>query len=348
MTQQLKIRKPDDWHLHLRDGAMLAGVLPYTSHHFGRAIIMPNLVPPVKTVEDARQYRERIMSAIPESDCFTPLMTCYLSDDTSPQDLIAGFKQGLFKAAKLYPAHATTNSAHGVTSIDAIMPVLDAMQKEGMPLLIHGEVTDASVDVFDREARFIETTLASLVKRLPQLKIVLEHATTAEAAEFVIASGENIAATVTPQHVLCDRNALFKGGIRPHYYCLPILKRESYRSMLAKTVISGHPRFFLGTDSAPHECARKENACGCAGVFNASVAIQAYAMLFDQYNALQHLEAFCSLNGPAFYGLPVNEEFITLERRPYEVPMSIPVEGEGKLVPFMAGEVLPWSIVDEY
>lgn len=346
MTQQLKIRKPDDWHLHLRDGAMLKGVLPQSSRHFSRAIIMPNLVPPVKTTKEAEAYRQRIVAAIPVGDNFTPLMTCYLSDDTSVTDLISGFNQGLFRAAKLYPAHATTNSAHGVTSIDAIMPVLEAMQQAGMPLLIHGEVTSSEVDVFDREARFIETVLTPLVKRLPQLRIVLEHATTAEAAEFVIAGSDNIAATVTPQHLLCDRNALFKGGIRPHYYCLPILKREKHRAKLAETVTSGHPRFFLGTDSAPHECARKESSCGCAGVFNASVAIQAYATLFDQHNALQHLEAFCSLNGPKFYRLPVNEEFITLERRPYAVPLEIPIEGEGKLVPFMAGETLPWSIVD--
>jgi dihydroorotase len=346
MTQQIKIRKPDDWHLHLRDGAMLKGVLPLTSKHYRRAIIMPNLVPPVKTTEDAQSYRQRIMDAIPAGDNFTPLMTCYLSDDTSPQDLVTGFKQGLFKAAKLYPAHATTNSAHGVTSIEAILPVLDAMQKEGMPLLIHGEVTAADVDVFDREARFIETILRPLVAKMPGLKIVLEHVTTSEAAEFVVNGSDNIAATVTPQHLLCDRNALFKGGIRPHYYCLPILKREKHREALAKIVTSGHKRFFLGTDSAPHECARKESACGCAGVFNASVAIQAYTTLFDQHNALAHLEAFCSLNGPHFYGLPVNEEFMTLERRPYLIPDSIPIEGEGKLVPFMAGETLPWTIVE--
>ena len=346
MTQTITIRKPDDWHLHLRDGAMLKGVLPFTSRHFSRAIIMPNLVPPVRTTLDAEGYRQRILAAIPKGDHFTPLMTCYLSDDTSADDLITGFKESVFRAAKLYPAHATTNSAHGVTSIDAIMPILEAMQEAGMPLLIHGEVTSADVDIFDREARFIETILVPLVNRLPELKIVLEHATTAEAAEFVVASGENIAATVTPQHLLCDRNALFKGGIRPHYYCLPILKREKHREMLAKTVASGHSRFFLGTDSAPHECARKESSCGCAGVFNASVAIQAYATLFDEHNALPNLEAFCSLNGPRFYGLPINEETITLERRPYVIPNELPIEGEGKLVPFMAGETLPWSIVE--
>lgn len=346
MTQTITIRKPDDWHLHVRDGAMLKGVLPFTSRHFSRAIIMPNLVPPVRTTLDAEGYRQRILAAIPQGDNFTPLMTCYLSDDTSVSDLITGFKESVFTAAKLYPAHATTNSAHGVTSIDGIMPVLEAMQEAGMPLLIHGEVTSADVDIFDREARFIETILVPLVNRLPELKIVLEHATTAEAAEFVVASGENIAATVTPQHLLCDRNELFKGGIRPHYYCLPILKREKHREMLAKTVTSGHSRFFLGTDSAPHECARKESSCGCAGVFNASVAIQAYATLFDEYNALPNLEAFCSLNGPKFYGLPVNEDTITLERRPYVIPAELPIAGEGKLVPFMAGETLPWSIVE--
>lgn len=346
MIQTITLRKPDDWHLHLRDGAMLKAVLPFSSKHYARAIIMPNLVPPIKTSQQAIAYRQRILAVLPSADNFTPLMTAYLSDDTSAEELINGFKQGVLYAAKLYPAHATTNSAHGVTSIETVMPVLQAMEKAGMPLLIHGEMTDANIDIFDREARFIESTLVPLVAKMPGLKIVLEHITTAEAAEFVLNASNNVAATITPQHLMFDRNAIFKGGIRPHYYCLPILKRNKHLLALVKAATSASTRFFLGTDSAPHECARKESSCGCAGIFNASVAIQAYTTVFDQANALQQLEAFCSLNGPKFYGLPVNEERITLERRTYQIPTELPISGEGKLIPFMAGETLPWSIVE--
>lgn len=344
MTTKLTIRQPDDWHLHLRDGDMTRTVLPYTSQFFGRAIIMPNLVPPLKTTKDIKAYRERILSALPAGSQFEPLMTAYLSDDTDANDIKEGFQHGVLKAVKLYPAHATTNSAHGVSSIDTVMPVLEMMQKEGIPLLIHGEVTDATVDMFDREARFIETTLLPLLKRLPELKIVLEHATTKEAAELILHGSDNLAATVTPQHLYLNRNALFQGGLRPHNYCLPILKREIHRQALANAVTSGCSRFFLGTDSAPHEKNNKESACGCAGAFNVQSALSVYAQVFEQANALDKLEAFTSLNGPAFYKLPVNERTITLVKKPFKVPESIDVISGGKLIPFLAGETLNWSI----
>lgn len=342
--QKITIKKPDDWHLHLRDGDMLKGVLPYSSQDYSRAIIMPNLVPPLKKLADIVAYKERILNGLPAEHRFRPLMTVYLSDETSAEDLFYGYKNGIFHAVKLYPAHATTNSAHGVASIDSVLPVLDKMQKYGIPLLIHGEVTDHNIDIFDREARFIDEVLQPLVRKLPALKIVLEHITTAEAASFVMASPSNIAATVTPQHLFLNRNALFEGGLRPHNYCLPVLKKEYHRKKLVKAVTSGCERFFLGTDSAPHEKNKKESACGCAGAFNSLVALPLYAQVFEQANALHKLGAFTSLNGPKFYRLPVNTDSITLVKRKNKVPESIAISGVGEVIPLLAGEELDWSV----
>lgn len=336
MTDRITLPRPDDWHVHLRDGAMLGHVAPFTARQFARAIVMPNLKEPVTTTALAAAYRARIVAAAPG---FTPLMTAYLTDTTDAADLIAGAADGVFTAAKLYPANATTNSAAGVTDIARIMPVLAAMADAGLPLLIHGEVTDPHVDVFDREAVFIDRILAPLVARLPELRIVFEHITTREAADFVRDAGPNVAATITPHHLHHSRNAMFAGGIRPHLYCLPILKRESHRVALRAAATSGDPKFFLGTDSAPHAVDAKEAACGCAGVFNAPFAIESYAAVFDHENALDRLEGFASRHGPAFYRLPVNRERITLERAPIVVPERI-----GDLVPFHAGETLGWRI----
>ncbi|WP_392551859.1 dihydroorotase [Orbus wheelerorum] len=343
-VQKIIIKKPDDWHLHLRDEEMLKGVLPYSSKDYARAIIMPNLMPPLKKLADIIEYKKRLLSAIPSNDNFTPLMTIYLSDDTDVNDIIHGYQNGVLKAVKLYPAHATTNSAHGVSSINNVLPVLEAMQKQGIPLLIHGEVTDKAVDVFDREAKFIDNTLIPLMKKLPELKIVLEHATTKEAAEFVMEGPANLAATVTPQHILLNRNALFQGGLKPHNYCLPILKRDVHRVKLMQAVTSGCDRFFLGTDSAPHEKNRKEAACGCAGTFNAPVALSVYAHVFEQANALDKLEAFTSINGAKFYQLPINQDTVTLVKKKYKVEEVIYIPGVGDIVPFLAGEELNWSV----
>lgn len=342
---KLIIRRPDDWHLHVRDNEILKAVLPYSSREYARAIIMPNLTPPLKKTNEIIAYRDRILAALPKEHKFTPLMTMYLSDDTEVNDLLMGFNQGIIEAVKLYPANATTNSAHGVSSIDKISAVLDAMQQADIPLLIHGEVTDPHVDIFDREAKFIENTLAPLASRYPNLRIVAEHITTKEAAEFVIESNENIAATITPQHILLNRNALFKGGIRPHNYCLPILKREKHREALVKAITSSNcQRLFLGTDSAPHEKGSKESACGCAGTFNAPVALAVYASVFERENALDKLEAFTSINGAKFYRKPVNEDFITLEKKPQIIPEIITVPGIGNIVPFLAGEEIEWTV----
>jgi dihydroorotase len=335
-SQTLTIRKPDDWHVHLRDGEMLRTVAPYTARQFARAIVMPNLVPPITTVEAARNYRERVIAAAGAG--FTPLMTCYLTDAICPDEVARGFDEGVWIAAKLYPAGATTNSASGVTNIRNIYPVLERMQRIGMVLCVHGEVTDPDVDVFDREKVFIERVLAPLVQDFPQLKIVLEHITTKEAADFV--RDGKIGATVTPQHLVINRNALFVGGLRPHAYCLPVAKREEHRLAIRKAATSGWPNVFLGTDSAPHARHAKENACGCAGVFNAPFALETYATVFDTEGALDNFEAFASINGPRFYGLAVNEETVTLERKETAVPEEI----EG-LVPFHAGETLPWRFV---
>ena len=345
MTERLTIRRPDDWHVHLRDGAMLAHVARHTARQMARAIVMPNLTPPVTDAAAASAYRDRILTALPPGSDFTPLMTCYLTDDTDPAALVAGHRDGVFAAAKLYPANATTNSAHGVTDILRLAPVFAAMEQSGMPLLIHGEVTDRDVDIFDREAVFIERTLVKLVRDFPALRIVLEHITTAEAAAFVAGADARIAATITPQHLHINRNAIFDGGIRPHAYCLPVAKREAHRLAVRRAAVSGSPRFFLGTDSAPHAVGRKETSCGCAGIFNAPHAIESYAQVFDEENALDKLEGFAALHGPAFYGLPANNGTITLERADTAVPEQIG-EGELAVVPFHAGEVLRWRLVD--
>ncbi len=338
----LTIRRPDDWHVHLRDGDILAGVAPFTARQFARAIVMPNLSPPVTSIDAARAYRERIVSATGSG--FTPLMTAYLTDATDPAELLRGHTEGVFTAAKLYPAHATTGSAHGVTDVAALAPVLAAMERAGMPLLVHGEVTDHAVDVFDREAEFIERTLARLVRDFPALKVVFEHITTADAVAFVDAAGPNVAATITPQHLHLNRNAMLVGGIRPHTYCLPVLKRETHRLALRKAATSGSAKYFLGTDSAPHEVSTKESSCGCAGIFNAPFALESYAAVFEEEGALDKLEAFASENGPRFYGLPLNEGTVTLERSAITVPGSIDANGT-TIVPFHAGETLNWRLV---
>ncbi len=345
MTDRITLRRPDDWHVHLRDGDMLAAVVPYTARQFRRAIVMPNLKPPVTTVEQAIAYKARIMAALPADSDFEPLITCYLTDDADPDEIERGFATGAFTAVKLYPANATTNSAHGVTDIANVTRVLERMQKIDMPFLIHGEVTDHDVDVFDREAVFIDRTMTGLVRDFPELRIVFEHITTQEAAAFVADAGPNVAATITPQHLHISRNAMLVGGIRPHLYCLPIVKREVHRLALRKAATSGSPKFFLGTDTAPHAIETKETSCGCAGIFNAPFAIESYAQVFDEEGALDRLEAFASLNGPAFYRLPVNDGTITLERAPVRVPESIAAAGSA-LVPFHAGEDLPWRLVD--
>jgi dihydroorotase len=344
MTNRLTIRRPDDWHVHLRDGAVMAGVLPYTAAQFGRAIVMPNLSPPVTTVEAARAYRDRIVAALPAGSDFTPLMTAYLTDGTDPDEIARGHAEDVFTAAKLYPAHATTGSAHGVTDVANIRKVLERMEAIGLPLLVHGEVTDSHVDIFDREAVFIERVLAPLVRDLPGLKVVFEHITTAEAAAFVAEAGANVAATITPQHLHINRNAMFAGGIRPHMYCLPVAKREKHRIALRKAATSGSAKFFLGTDSAPHAVGAKEAACGCAGIFNAPYALESYVTVFEQEGALDKFEGFASLHGPAFYGLAVNEDTVTLEKAATRVPAQIDAGGTA-IVPFHAGEELGWRLL---
>jgi dihydroorotase len=341
---RLVIRRPDDWHVHLRDGAMLEAVAGHTARQFARAIVMPNLVPPVTTAVAAEAYRGRILAALPTGTDFQPLTTCYLTDDADPGEIARGFESGAFAACKLYPANATTNSESGVTAIRNIHVALEAMQRIGMPLLIHGEATDPDVDIFDRERVFIERTFAGLVRDFPGLKMVLEHVTTAEGVDFVAGAGPNVAATVTPHHLAINRNALFDGGLRPHAYCLPVAKRENHRQAVRRAATSGSPKFFLGTDSAPHPVERKESACGCAGIFNAAFALEAYATVFEEEGALDRLEAFASETGPRFYGLPLNEGRVTLERQPVVVPQSLPAAGS-RIVPFRAGETLPWRLV---
>ena len=340
MTDRLTIRRPDDWHVHLRDGAMLDHVAPHTARQFARAIIMPNLSPPVTTAKEGAAYRDRIRAAVPNELDFTPLIVAYLTDTSDADEMARGHSEGVFTAAKLYPAHATTGSAHGVTDVANIMPVLERMAEIGMPLLIHGEVTDHDVDIFDREAVFIERTLAPLVKALPQLKIVFEHITTSEAVEFVKSAPANVAATITPQHLHINRNAMLVGGIRPHAYCLPVAKREQHRLAVRAAAVSGSPKFFLGTDSAPHAVHTKEAACGCAGIFNAPYALESYVTAFDEDGALDKFEGFASEHGPKFYGLPLNGGTITLERGATLVPDRI-----GEVVPFHAGETLGWRLV---
>jgi dihydroorotase len=341
-NSRLIIRRPDDWHIHVRDGDMMAAVVPYTARIFSRAIIMPNLSPPITTVDAAMDYRARI-EAVAGPD-FQPLITAYLTDDTDPNEIGLGHNKGVFTAAKLYPANATTGSAHGVTDIERIYPALEKMQEIGMPLLIHGEVTDTHVDIFDREAAFIDRTLIGLVRDFPALKIVFEHITTQDAVDFVDEQGPNMAATITPQHLHINRNAMFAGGIRPHMYCLPVAKREVHRLALRRAATSGSPKYFLGTDSAPHEVDRKESACGCAGIFNAAHALESYATVFDQENALDKLEGFASVHGPKFYGLPLNEGTVTLIRSENPVPEKL-VHGDVDIVPFHAGETLGWKVI---
>jgi dihydroorotase len=321
---------------------MLAAVAGYTARQFARAIVMPNLTPPVTSVAAAAAYRDRIRTATGGAD-FTPLMTCYLTDDADSDELTRGFAEGVFTAAKLYPAHATTNSAHGVTDIANIHPALEAMQRIGMPLLVHGEVTDPDVDIFDREAVFIDRVMIPLVARFPELRIVFEHITTAEAADFVAASGPNMGATITPQHLHINRNAILAGGIRPHMYCLPVAKREHHRLALRRAATSGSPKYFLGTDSAPHAISAKETGCGCAGIFNAPYALESYAAVFEEEGALDKLEAFASENGPRFYGLPLNDGTVTLERSVADVPDRLDL-GFTDIVPFHAGEQLRWRV----
>jgi dihydroorotase len=340
----ISLIRPDDWHLHLRDGATMASVLPHTARQFARAIVMPNLKPPVTTAADAAAYRERILAALPQGMRFEPLMTLYLTDNTPPDEIRRAQDTGFIHAVKLYPAGATTNSAAGVTDLKKCYKTLEVMQEVDMPLLVHGEVTDQEIDLFDREAVFIERVMRPLRRDFPELKIVFEHITTKDAAEYVAEAEGPIAATITAHHLLYNRNEIFKGGINPHYYCLPVLKREVHRLALVTAATSGDERFFLGTDSAPHAVHAKESSCGCAGCYTALHAMELYATAFEQAGALDKLEAFASLNGPNFYGLPVNEGTITLQRETWTIPPTVAL-GEHQLVPLDAGGQIGWKMV---
>jgi dihydroorotase len=340
---QLTLKRPDDWHLHLRDGAAMASVLADTARCFGRAIVMPNLKPAVRTTQQALHYRERILAALPEGAAFEPLMTLYLTDNTPPEEIARAKLSGRVFGVKLYPAGATTNSAEGVTRLSRCFHTLEKMAQMGLPLLVHGESTDPQVDVFDREKAFLEEILSPLLERFPDLKVVLEHITTREAAQFVEVTGPNVAATITAHHLLMNRNALFMGGIRPHHYCLPVLKREEHREALVEAAISGSPKFFLGTDSAPHSRQAKEADCGCAGVYTAHAAIELYAIAFEEAGALDKLEGFAAEFGARFYGLPPASDTITLRREDWKVPHTLPFGAE-QLVPLRAGETLPWKL----
>lgn len=341
---RLTLIRPDDWHLHLRDGAAMQAVLADTARCFGRAIVMPNLKPPVRTTQEALAYRSRILTALPAGSRFTPLMTLYLTDDTSADEIARAKRSGAIHGVKFYPAGATTHSDAGVTRISRCYGALERMAEIGLPLLVHGEVTDPEVDIFDREHVFIEEILSPLLARLPTLKIVLEHITTSQAVQFVEVTGANVAATVTAHHLLLNRNALFQGGVRPHHYCLPVLKRESHREALVEAAVSGNPKFFLGTDSAPHARHTKEAACGCAGIYTAHAAIELYAIAFEEAGALERLEGFASRFGPQFYGLPVNDDAITLVRRDWTVPAALPFGDGETLIPLRAGESVPWQL----
>jgi len=343
-VNELIIHRPDDWHLHLRDDAMLRAVLPFTAAECGRAIVMPNLVPPVTNVAEAHAYRERILEALPAGASFTPLMTLYLTDRTTAEDIHAAAADPHVYAVKLYPAGATTNSDRGVRDPLVIDAVYEALEETGLPLLVHGEVVDSEIDIFDREAVFIDRVLAPILQRYPQLKVVMEHITTADAAEFVSSQSERVGATITAHHLLYNRNAMLVGGIRPHYYCLPVLKRERHRQALIEAATSGEGRFFMGTDSAPHPQSAKESACGCAGAFTAHAALALYAEAFDSAGRLDRLEAFTSLNGPRFYGLPVNEERVRLTRKDRPVAATIEVGDHLSLVPLRAGESVDWQV----
>ncbi|MCA1978211.1 MAG: dihydroorotase [Thiobacillus sp.] len=344
MTDTITLTRPDDWHIHFRDGAAMASVLPDTARVFGRAIAMPNLKPPVTTTALAADYRARLRAAVPAGTTFEPLMTLYLTDNTSPDEIRRARASGFVHAVKYYPAGATTNSDSGVTELARAYPAIAAMEEAGMPLLLHGEVVDGDIDVFDREAVFIERHLTRLMKDFPRLKIVLEHITTRQAAEFVAAAPANVAATITVHHLLYNRNAMFRGGIRPHYYCLPILKRETHRQALVAAAISGNPRFFLGTDSAPHAVGAKESSCGCAGIYTAHAAIELYAEAFEDAGALDRLEAFASFHGADFYGLPRNADRVTLRREAWTVPARLQF-GSESLVPLRAGEPVRWRVI---
>jgi dihydroorotase len=343
---KLVIVRPDDFHLHLRDGAAMRDVLADTARRFGRAMVMPNLKPPVTTVEAARAYRQRIVDALPPGSAFTPLMTLYLTDNTPAAEIAAARDSGIIFGVKLYPAGATTNSDAGVTDITRCHAALEAMEKQGIPLLVHGEVTDADVDVFDREKVFVERTLAPLVARFPGLKVVLEHVTTRDGVAFVEQAPATVAATLTAHHLLMNRNALFQGGIRPHHWCLPVLKREEHRKALLAAAVSGNPKFFLGTDSAPHAVGAKESACGCAGMYTAHAGIELYAEAFESAGALERLEGFASRHGAGFYGLPLNLDTITLVREPLDVPTSMPFGGE-RLIPLRAGGNVAWKLLEQ-
>jgi dihydroorotase len=346
MTQSLTLRRPDDWHLHLRDGAMLQGVMPETARHFGRAIVMPNLVPPVVTADDARAYRDRIMAALPDGMVFEPLMTLYLTETTDADDVARAAAEGLIHAVKLYPAGATTNSASGVRDLTRVTTVLEKMAEIGLPLCIHGEVTDAHVDIFDREQVFLETVLDPLRRRIPDLKVTLEHITTSHGIDYVAQADGDIAGTITTHHLMINRNHILVGGIRPHYYCLPVAKRATHQQALRRAAVSGNPRFFLGTDSAPHTDATKESACGCAGVFSATNTLSCLAHVFEEEGALDKLEGFASLFGPARYGLPVAETTITLEKR--DTPVAYPAKietGAGPVTLFDPGHPLHWHVI---
>ncbi|MDD2929493.1 MAG: dihydroorotase [Sideroxydans sp.] len=341
---EITLTRPDDWHLHLRDDALMASVLPDTARQFARAIVMPNLRPPVTTTEQAVAYRERILKALPTGMKFDPLMTLYLTDITSADEINKAKASGVVHAVKLYPAGATTNSDAGVTDLRKTYAALEALQACGMPLLVHGEVTSPDIDIFDREAVFIERVMQPLLKDLPELRVVFEHITTKDAAEFVMSAPDNIAATLTPQHLLYNRNAMLVGGIRPHYYCLPILKRETHRAALVKAATSGSKKFFLGTDSAPHAQHTKENACGCAGCYSAHSAIELYAEAFENAGALDKLEGFASFYGADYYGLPRNTDKVTLRKEEWQLPASVGF-GEHQLVPLRAGEKMKWKLV---
>lgn len=346
MTQTLMIRRPDDWHVHLRDGAMLNLVAPYTARQFKRAIVMPNLVPPITTVKQAAEYRERIRAAVGPGLDFEPLMTAYLTDTIDPGELSRGHGEGVFTAAKLYPAGATTNSASGVTDVKNVYKVFERMAEIGMPLLIHGEVVDSDIDIFDREKVFIDRILSKIVGTFPELKIVLEHITTEDSVEFVTDASVNVAATITAHHLRIDRNDILVGGIRPHMYCLPVAKRAKHKHALRQVITTGSEKFFLGTDTAPHARHAKESACGCAGIFSAPVALESYAQTFEEMDALDKLEGFASMHGPRFYGLPLNEGTVTLERAGLDVPEKI--DGGGlDVTPFHAGERLNWRLAGE-
>jgi dihydroorotase len=346
MTTRLTIRKPDDWHLHVRDDAMMRAALPYTARHFGRAIMMPNLVPPVATTADAAAYRKRLLAALPQGNTFQPLMTCYLTDDTDPDDVERGFKEKVFTGVKLYPANATTNSAAGVTDFKKIRPVLERMQKIGMPLLIHGEEVDPQVDVFDREAVFIERRLQPMLRDFPGLKVVLEHISSQLAVDFVRSAAPQLGSTITPYHLCLNRTDWLGSGLRPYMYCMPVIKTEQDRQALRKAATSGETCFFLGTDSAPHPVAKKLNVVGAAGLFNAPVAIETYAKVFEEEDALDRLEAFASLHGPAHYRLPPNEDTITLEKTSWIAPEEIKVDGpDERALIYRGGETIAWKVV---